>query len=302
MKDTDRQESGAVSGELKATGVRGDAVTSVSHAAGPVIILSAQMLLSFGEPDVEQPRAGSLYAERVTQPAGWYDDPRDPSLYRYWDGEIWSSHVSPKAAPPVPDQALGGQGPGQVSQQQAGWARPPATTPDGVLLAGWGVRAVARLLDGLFTFLLALPLTGWLFYRYITSAVDWSREMADQAAASGAVPVVPFPPWDVLKFAIAAGLVGLLVSASYEVFFLRRSGATPGKKILGISVRLRDRAGPPPMKTILGRTGFIFLMSLVSMGSLLDDLWPLWDEKKQALHDKVVATNVVVGSQPKRDR
>jgi uncharacterized RDD family membrane protein YckC len=26
---------------------------------------------------------------------------------------------------------------------------------------------------------------------------------------------------------------------------------------------------------------------------LLDYLWPLWDDKKQALHDKVAKTNVV---------
>ena len=30
------------------------------------------------------------------QPAGWYDDPQDPAQLRYWDGVIWSSHVSPK--------------------------------------------------------------------------------------------------------------------------------------------------------------------------------------------------------------
>jgi uncharacterized RDD family membrane protein YckC len=251
----------------------------------------------------------------MTQPAGWYDDPQDPSQIRYWDGAAWSSHVSAKAAPPQHDQAYGGQAPayggqapayggrgvGQVGQQPGAWAFSPATTPDGVPLAGWGSRAAARLLDGLFSSLLALPLTGWFFYRYIKGAIDWANQRADAAVEGGPVPLTPFPPWDVLKFALAAGVVGLLVTAAYEVFFLRRSGATPGKKILGISVRLRDRAGPPPMKTILGRTGSILGMSLVSMASLLDDLWPLWDEKKQALHDKVVGTNVVVGPQPRRD-
>lgn len=28
-------------------------------------------------------------------PAGWYPDPADPSLLRYWDGEAWSPHVAP---------------------------------------------------------------------------------------------------------------------------------------------------------------------------------------------------------------
>ena len=29
------------------------------------------------------------------------------------------------------------------------------------------------------------------------------------------------------------------------------------------------------------------------------EFWPLWDAKKQALHDKVAATNVVLGQQPR---
>lgn len=32
--------------------------------------------------------------------AGWYDDPEDPSQYRYWDGNQWSEHRSPKHPPP----------------------------------------------------------------------------------------------------------------------------------------------------------------------------------------------------------
>jgi Protein of unknown function (DUF2510) len=31
-------------------------------------------------------------------PAGWYEDPRDPSQQRYWDGERWTEHVSAAAA------------------------------------------------------------------------------------------------------------------------------------------------------------------------------------------------------------
>ncbi|MEM8706646.1 MAG: DUF2510 domain-containing protein [Actinomycetota bacterium] len=36
-------------------------------------------------------------------PSGWYDDPEDPSGYRYWDGTQWTEHRSPKS--------LGGRGP-----------------------------------------------------------------------------------------------------------------------------------------------------------------------------------------------
>lgn len=30
--------------------------------------------------------------------AGWYDDPADPTMARYWDGEQWSSRTRPKDA------------------------------------------------------------------------------------------------------------------------------------------------------------------------------------------------------------
>jgi uncharacterized RDD family membrane protein YckC len=284
----------------------------------------------------------------MTQPAGWYDDPTDPSQLRYWDGVVWSSHVSPKVSPTLAQSTIGmpygvipasarpqspgsqgaqgasttqrgydtplqgqvpsgdqwpayGQGPGALGQQDRGWQSHPATTPDGVPLSGWWLRVGARVLDVIFTGLLSLPFTGWFYYRYISGMVDWSNGVAAHST-SGSAPVVAFPPWDILRFAVAASIIMLLISGAYEVFFLSRSGATPGKKIVGISVRLRDRAGPPTMKAVLLRTGCIFVLSLISsLAYLLDVLWPLWDDKKQAIHDKAAATNVVLGPQPRRD-
>jgi uncharacterized RDD family membrane protein YckC len=36
-----------------------------------------------------------------------------------------------------------------------------------------------------------------------------------------------------------------------------------------------------------------FVGTVFGLWVYLDDLWPLWDAKKQALHDKVASTNVV---------
>jgi uncharacterized RDD family membrane protein YckC len=193
-----------------------------------------------------------------------------------------------------------GHGPGSTGGQQVGWQSNPATTPDGVPLAGWWLRVGARVLDGIFTFVLALPFTGYGYYRYISGVVAWTKDAAAKASV-GSPAVMAFPPWDVLQFAVVASFIGILVALAYETFFLRRSGATPGKRIVGISVRLRARAGPPPMNAILLRTGCFQGLRLLSPADLLDALWPLWDEKKQAIHDKVARTNVVLGPQPKRD-
>ncbi|MDX5311794.1 MAG: DUF2510 domain-containing protein [Rhodococcus sp. (in: high G+C Gram-positive bacteria)] len=35
----------------------------------------------------------------MNQPAGWYPDPGDPSLVRYWDGTGWSPRTAPKFSP-----------------------------------------------------------------------------------------------------------------------------------------------------------------------------------------------------------
>ena len=78
---------------------------------------------------------------------------------------------------------------------------------------------------------------------------------------------------------------------------------TPGKKAVGLSVRLRDVAGPPPALAVLKRYGLYVGLSILaavplvgtlfSLLVLLDYLWPLWDDKKQAIHDKIAKTNVV---------
>jgi len=282
----------------------------------------------------------------MTQPSGWYDDPQNPSQLRYWDGVVWTSHVSPRVSPTVEQSTIGmpygvipasarpqspgsqgaqgaptaqrgydtpqqdqgqpggqlseyGQGPGPLGQQQLGWQPHRATTPDGAVLSGWWLRVGARVLDGIITFVLALPFTGWFYYRYFDGALKWVNDLAAQSN-SGSAPVVAFPPWSIYQYGAAAVVIQLLIAGAYEVFFLSRSGATPGKKIVGISVRLRDQAGPPPMNTVLVRTGCYFGLQLINIAYLLDVLWPLWDDKKQAIHDKVAATNVVIGPQPKR--
>ena len=49
--------------------------------------------------------------------------------------------------------------------------------------------------------------------------------------------------------------------------------------------------GPVRRSALLGLVPFVG--GLTGLYSLLDDLWPLWDDKKQAIHDKIAKTNVV---------
>ena len=36
--------------------------------------------------------------------AGWYPDPADPSLQRYWDGSNWTEHSAPRPPPGQPER------------------------------------------------------------------------------------------------------------------------------------------------------------------------------------------------------
>ena len=267
----------------------------------------------------------------MTQPSGWYDDPQDPSQLRYWDGVIWTQHVTPKQAPSLEQSTIGSppqsSGPGTQGQPgthagtpaypsapgpMPGWQQPyatgQATTPDGVPLSGWWKRVLARILDGVITFVIGLPLTGYFLFRYFQAMGDYVNQQVANAQ-SGQQPSQFVLPTGLYAWAIPVALLSLLVAVVYEYLFLTRTGATLGKKAVGISVRLRERPGPLPSSAAWRRIGVInglqllgiipLLGNFASLALLLDYLWPLWDVNKQAWHDKVAATNVVVGPQPK---
>ncbi|MGO4257738.1 RDD family protein [Marmoricola sp. RAF53] len=236
-------------------------------------------------------------------PAGWYPDPNAPQSdgygrVRYWDGVAWTEHVQM----PTPAYA------GPPAYQPPAYAYPASanpvpSTPDGVPLAGWWWRVLAQVIDGI----LLAPVVLLALAPAVASQWDELQRWFDQVSAAAengtATPAPPslFDPTD------GAGLILLLlpvlVSLAYNIVFLHWKQATPGKLVLGMRVRLREHPGPLPWSAILARVGFTATLGLLaavpyigfafSIAQLLNYLWPLWDPKKQALHDKVAGTNVV---------
>jgi uncharacterized RDD family membrane protein YckC len=185
--------------------------------------------------------------------------------------------------------------------------QPVATTPDGQPLAGFWQRVGAYIIDGIIQFVILMILGGWLAFKGIEPAWDEIRSAVDSGDTSA---LENFTASNInYGYLLAFGLVAAAIQFAYAVFFLSRSGATPGKSAMGISVRLRERPGPLSVAVAAQRTsvqaglsllGNIPLLgNLFSLAALLDLLWPAWDDKKQALHDKFAKTNVVVGKQPR---
>lgn len=188
-------------------------------------------------------------------------------------------------------------------------AAPEPTTEDGQPLASYGARAGAYIIDGLVVAVLNLLVTGWAWWLWMADYWDFVYGAAlegNQDAVNDLTPAELTGMFDWQYFFIAAGL-SLLLQAVYHVGFLSTRSATPGKMLLGISVRKVERpgrisAGTAFMRMLLPLSVGVFsLIPLVSylvfFVTLADLIWPAKDPRRQALHDKIAGTQVVRGRQ-----
>ena len=226
----------------------------------------------------------------MSAPAGWHPDPAPPpSPYhppqlRYWDGERWTEHTAPlPAAYAAPGKAT--------------------TTPDGAPLAGWWERVGALVIDGF----CLLPFYVVISLPFMSHIIDVYRDYFDQVRAAddnGTAQPSPFyVQTHLLGTFVAIAALGILLNLLWTFGWLRWKAATPGKLALGLRIRLREAPGPLSWGTIGRRwlaqygvalVGLVPLVGYVTgLYSLLDDLWPLWDDQRQAIHDKFAGTNVV---------
>ena len=234
----------------------------------------------------------------MTQPPpGWYPDPSpqplgQPPVQRFWDGRAWTSHICP--APPP-----------------AASAQP--TTADGARLSGWWLRVGAYVIDSMLIGVVGFIATIPQYVRMQAEAVDLMRRFDNEmsrAETTGDPPNMGALFRDYLDLLLPVFTWSLLATfvawMIYSSLMLRFKGATLGKMALGISVRLRERPGQMPWLTIFVRllvqqgvllTAPLPLLYLaLSWFPYLDNLYPLWDKHRQAIHDKAAKTNVVIGS------
>ncbi len=149
-------------------------------------------------------------------------------------------------------------------------------------LSGWWRRVGASLVDGL---IIWIPLT--IIYSLI---VGVGGESGDSNAYEGG-------RW----------LIGLLASSAYFMATMSAwNGQTIGKRVTAIRV-VRENGESVDAKFAFVRQILVISILFNTIGALfllipmiLNYLWPLWDDKNQALHDKVVKSRVV-REQPSTD-
>jgi uncharacterized RDD family membrane protein YckC len=112
---------------------------------------------------------------------------------------------------------------------------------------------------------------------------------------------VLFIPSVILTFGAGSTLVGLVLnlalnSAYFGLLNGGERGQTVGKRALGIQVREATSGGPLGPERGVARyvvDGAATFLPPLLLFNILDGLWPLWDPKRQAIHDKVVNTVVI---------
>jgi uncharacterized RDD family membrane protein YckC len=160
--------------------------------------------------------------------------------------------------------------------------------PDGpVQLAGFWIRLVAVLLDGLISLAFAVP----FLIGIVVVLVAGPKRRTTCSYADGTPYACDVPAGGPIALAVLIGIVGVVAYVVWYQGVLPGRGATPGKRVAGL--RIVDSRSGRPIGTgrALGR--YLFATFISGQICYLGYLWNLWDRDKQTWHDKVVSSYVV---------
>lgn len=173
-------------------------------------------------------------------PPGWYQDPWQPNMQRYWDGTAWTPHQTwnaPASSAPV---APGPGGP-PMAPAYAGpaYAATGPLAPSGQPIAEWWRRLLGWIVDSIVMIPLYIPLA-ILLVPQILSSPAWNEfirlaESGDSSAQLEAQQrLTEMLAQDLIGWVLLATLYGVVVSTAYFTVGLGRWGRTVGGKALGI--------------------------------------------------------------------
>ncbi len=158
----------------------------------------------------------------------------------------------------------------------------------GPTYAGFGIRLVARLLDGLIVGLPLAVIFGVLFIVGGTLAsTSGGSSSGDQSTNSQNVAAAVVSGLFILFY-----LASIAVSIGYWVYFWGTSGSTYGMRVL--KLRVVDATTGAPIG--IPRAFVRWLMTLVNTWACyIGWIWVAFDPRKQGWHDKVANSVVLQG-------
>jgi uncharacterized RDD family membrane protein YckC len=231
------------------------------------------------------------------------------------DDQATPDPQQPSAERPPPFQGTYGSQPGQAPPPQAaqyGQAGPPQygqPLPQAPPLPGYGApggpqdalagrlaRLGAGILDSVVLSIVAIPAA--------LVSIRWDRFM--DAAESGEPITDPMDMYNIPVLLIGYAVVFVLGFGYFTVLHAK-FGQTLGKKAFSIRVVKASDRSAVTWGQAVARQAFVYAITIVTvvlnfltpaagilgLVGLLDNAWILWDERRQALHDKVAGTVVM---------
>lgn len=153
-------------------------------------------------------------------------------------------------------------------------------------LSGWWRRVGAAMIDGFIVYFSAI------IFMEVTGVGDG---FSSTTSSNGANAALSFDGWGLLVYFVFSVLLATTVMAY-------TNGQTVGMMATGIRV-LREDGERISFGFAFFREniikgvvfGWLAIFTLY-IATILNYLWPLWDEKNQALHDKICKTRVVINN------
>ena len=191
----------------------------------------------------------------------------------------------PPGGTPPPGGAPPPQQPGGYPPPQQ-YGPPQPTSPQGAVLAHWWKRAVGALIDGAVVGIPAFILMAIVGIGTFQAAEIECDPVTGICTTEGGGGFVAFLLMYVLIFVLAL---------AYQVYFNGgERGQTVGKMVMKIQVRDEATGGPIGYGKAAIRVLVAFALGLLcGIGQVVDLLFPLWDPKRQTLHDKVANSLVI---------
>ncbi|HLM65413.1 MAG TPA: RDD family protein [Acidimicrobiales bacterium] len=248
--------------------------------------------------DRPPPPPGPPPGQRPSEP---WSPPSGPAPGQPWNPPPGGPPPGPGGPPPSPG-AWPSVPPGGAAPPEAPasgpWAAPPAggygygAPRSGYNLpkAGWWSRLAALLIDGVIIGLFSIPAVIAINAgptEIETCSVD---ESGDIQFGEPDNAICEVPTNGTIALTIVLGVAGAIAGIAYFAIMDGKRGATLGKQALGI--RVADVTTGQPIGTGRG-VGRWFARILSAIPCYLGYLWPLWDQQKQAFHDKIVSSVVV---------